>query len=104
MTPLELLEAARAKIADPEHFTTHVVARDIDGNPCHSKSRSAYCWCTLGALNVSGWQPDVHHLATKALRDAAYPLDIAEANDMGHEHAMAMFDKAIANLKADSNE
>ena len=50
MRPRELLEAARAKIAEPEHWTQDVEARDAYGNEVGAEHLCAVCWCAGVAL------------------------------------------------------
>ena len=51
-TVLELLEAARAKIADPKRWTRHVDALDVEDEEVDPKSKDAVCWCALGAVRA----------------------------------------------------
>jgi hypothetical protein len=64
---------------------------------------SAVCWCSWGAVIVeSGADATARVDAVNALHDAARTLGATSAsaqNDRGHEHALAMFDRAIAALE-----
>jgi hypothetical protein len=50
---LEILKAARDKIADPQHWTQNAFARTAGGQALPSNSVNdviAHCWCTTGAI------------------------------------------------------
>ena len=50
MAVLETLKVARKRIAKEEHWTKGAFARNKEGSRVFPKSRSACCWCILGAI------------------------------------------------------
>ncbi len=124
MNTVELLEAARAKIAEPERWTQEYDARDKGGADVDFGHSDAVCWCAAGALGAvacedGGLDGVAFDMALKALNDSAtayriepgthwwpevrYQAAIAQANDhksgdRGADHArvLAIFDRAIA--------
>jgi hypothetical protein len=106
MTTLEVLKAAREKIADPAHWTKGEIARDKFGMDSMSKSPDACAWCAMGAIwNVSP-NVEVRAEAFNALDVQTY-LGVPEFNDSHtHPEVLALFDKAIAaeEAKAVSND
>lgn len=101
--PVDVLRAARAIIAEREHWTTGEMARNAEGNSCPWGSRDAVRFCALGAIRRVVRDPGdvidacaVLHAAARAL----YPEKasfVTEVNDqLGHEAVLAMFDRAIA--------
>jgi hypothetical protein len=98
VSTLEILKAAREKIAKPENWTKGFAARNIHGHVTAAVARNAVCWCCLGAmwsLNADGYLN-----AEDAFRAATGEDSIANFNDT-HTHAevLAAFDKAIAALE-----
>lgn len=98
MTVKEVLIAARAKIADPAHWTQFEYARRISGFGVSPESTYAECWCAIGALaSVVGDTARAEKSAPyNALLDAMGE-DVDNFNDT-HTHAevLAKFDEAIA--------
>lgn len=97
MTPREILIAARALIAEPEHWTQRAAARNRLGMPVGALEPSACCWCAAGALfRVAGRFNDRGYYAgMKALCPVTGP-GVVVLNDMStHADVLAMFDKAI---------
>jgi hypothetical protein len=108
MTALEVLIAARGKIADPKHWTQEAFARRLpdeeegqevgsDIDPCKP---SAVCWCATGAIAAvqGAASPDWGDVFESAfgMSDGS----VENFND-AHTHAevIALFDKAIGYLK-----
>lgn len=50
MTPIRMLEVAKALISSPEKWTQGVSARDARGRHVDYGSQQARCWCVLGAM------------------------------------------------------
>lgn len=115
MNRLYPLIAARAKIATPETWTQHALARDINDNDkpaSHSQANNIHwggidgrdpfaCkFCALGAVQAvtddNGF--DAVRLAlNRAARELFGMYSIAEINDdYGHEDVLQCFDRAIA--------
>jgi len=125
MTTKELLIAARALIADPEHFTQRWFAARADGS---TESKEGYSleindpeatrFCSLGALyHVAGETSEEAYEAARALKKAAWPIirhhgdeatvrsngkdpSVYVTDKYGHAAALAMYDAAIAALPA----
>lgn len=107
-TPLEILIAARAKIAEPERWTKGTFSRNAEGEPCAVDwGPAAVCWCALGAINAT--TNKMHQLyelksaAKDALALAVSPShdSVAYFNDdpaTTHADVLAAFDRAIAGL------
>lgn len=108
MNTLEVLKAARERIAVPERWTTKAVARNARGGLVKPRSPNAACWCGSGAIVAvtpeSEMPDDWHaHQASMALAKTAGVRWFPGFNDT-HEHAdvLAMFDKTIARLESES--
>ena len=104
VTVIEILKAARARIEDPARWTYKAFAVDEYGGILAAWNEKAIRWCSWGAVIVeSGSDATARADAVRALHAAANSLgstSAAEHNDRGHEHALAMFDLAIAALEA----
>lgn len=96
MTVKEVLIAARAKIADPANWTQGEFARDSKAKQVHSRSKSAVCWCSLGAI-ASETGPYGGFNAASSELASVINGSITNFNDT-HTHAevIAKFDEAIA--------
>lgn len=97
MSILEILQKARALIADPEHWTRGVSARTRHGIPC--TVGEGHSFCAIGALDraMAGvvWSLD-QEFPHDILRKAIGTLGIADWNDRSnHVDVLAGFDKAI---------
>lgn len=94
MTPVkETLIAARAKIADPKHWTQNYLAHDISGRPISPYSPNAVCWCALGAIeSVSRGRIGPAVMTLSSVIEGP----VSQFNDT-HTHAeiLAAFDRAI---------
>ena len=100
----EILIAARDLIADPARWTRASFARNIEGKPVSAKSKTAVCWCAMGALKrvcpperfvcTDGWL----YRAGVELFDKQ---DVAVNDELGHAAVMQMYAKAIADAQAE---
>lgn len=106
----KILVAARALIAEPGSWVKGTMAVTTKGQNTMPTSRSATCFCSLGALSRAthdlGLTGDDRGLATRALQAAASDLFgnwmIAQVNDrqsMRHADILRLFDTAIAYSK-----
>lgn len=107
MTPLEVLVKARELISDPSKWTTGKNARSSNRLPVHPTSDNAVCFCSYGAVSRVTGDPDLHDGDPRAigyLDDAAEELFnkcASDVNDdMGHECALAVYDRAIELARA----
>ena len=97
MSALDILKAARAKIAKPENWTQRAYQRDKNGNSLSVwDAQAATCWCARGAI----WSIDPKGRLTdafKALELSVPDQTVTVFNDT-HTHAevLAAFDSAIA--------
>lgn len=104
MNTLEVLKAARERIAVPERWTQGRAAVDAAGESCYAASPMARAWCLLGAIY---WvAPDdsecrvecVRHLSAGNIEDGAL---VAFNDSHKHSEVLALFDKAIARLESE---
>jgi hypothetical protein len=105
MNTLEILTAARAKIADEKNWCQGGYAKDEGGNSTSSYSTSACKWCSIGALkSVSGESYAGYNNALDCLV-GIIQSPIPNYNDT-HTHAevLAAWDKAIAECAKEYNE
>lgn len=102
-TALEILTAARELITDPAHWTQEVYAKNAKGRQVSPLSRSAVCFCSVGALDrivsrrsKSDWGVEAFNALVNELVKKGHQ-GIAGFNDT-HTHAevLALFDAAIA--------
>lgn len=103
MNTVEILQAAKAKIADPKNWTQDFYAKDEEGNNIHGNEPRATCFCSLGALESvvgishmrGGWQSKFVKPLDAAAKARGFS-NIAYCNDGStHEEVMAVWDKAI---------
>ncbi len=105
-TTLDILKAARARIADPKRWTQGAAGRDRRGYRTEGRGmRRAVQWCALGAVDAeAAGDGGMYDNAWDAL-DAASPFRCGALlvnDELGHEATIAMFDRAIAKLEAAS--
>jgi hypothetical protein len=99
---LQIVEQARALIADESHWCRGELARDVNGMGVCPTSASAAKRCGLGALIAAAYQltndyRGAHDLAIKAMRPLHGSATLVNANDVrGHAAAIALFDEVIA--------
>jgi hypothetical protein len=104
-----ILEAARAKIAEPEHWCQHAFATTKDDMPCGTLEPDAVKWCATGtfmSLDIADTAERTYLLdkVLDTLRSSIpgrnYYNKIEQFND-SHTHAevLDLFDKAIASLE-----
>lgn len=104
MTTLDILKAARAKVA--QGWTQGESARDAYGKPRAATAQDAVCWCVIGAIDSVVWpnfQPRSEPIAVirKAigLESPWMPItSLADWNDAKtrtQAEILAAFDKAI---------
>lgn len=110
MTIIDILKAARETISVPERWTTVFRARTMGGQACESSNPIAACWCAEGAVvkaaRSAGCDPFTLASLLETLDETSnaigYP-HIAAANDIGgRDVAIAVLDRAIAELDGDA--
>jgi hypothetical protein len=99
---LQIVEQARALIADESHWCRGELARDMNGMGACPTSDRAMKRCGLGALIMAAYQitndhRGAHDLAIQALRPLYGSATLVHVNDMrGHAAVIALFDEVIA--------
>ena len=99
---LQIVEQARALIADESHWCRGEIARDVNGMGVCPTSDRAMKHCGLGALITAAYQLThdhrmAHDLAIQALRPLYGSATLVHVNDMrGHAAVLALFDEVIA--------
>jgi len=99
---IQIVERARALIADEEHWCRGELARDAKGLGICPMSDSATKRCGLGALIMAAYlttndRRQAHDLAIKAMRPLHGSATLVNVNDVrGHTAVLALFDEVIA--------
>jgi hypothetical protein len=99
---MQIVERARAFIADEHHWCRGELARDANGEGVCPTSASAVRRCALGAVIAAAHElthdlDAAHDLAFKALRPQYSTATLVRVNDMrGHAAVLALFDEVIA--------
>ena len=99
---LQIVEQARALIADESHWCRGDLARDANGVGVCPTSDSATKRCGLGALIMAAYRitndrRQAHDLAIKAMRPLHGSATLVNVNDVrGHAAVLALFDEVIA--------
>jgi hypothetical protein len=98
----QILESARALIADERHWCPGDLARDACGSPVSPTDGRAVQRCALGALvaaahGLTGDSALAHRLATTAMRPLVGATALTHVNDAeGHAAVLELLDLAIA--------
>jgi hypothetical protein len=99
---LQIVERARALIADEQHWCRGLLAQDVSGASVLATSASAVRRCGLGAVIAAAYQlandyDAANELAHNALRPHYGISTLVHVNDMrGHAAVLALFDEVIA--------
>ena len=99
---IQIVERARALIADETHWCRGELARDVNGEEVCPTSASAEKWCALGAVIAAAYEltndlDAAHDFAFKALRPQYGTATLVRVNDMrGHAAVLSLFDRVIA--------
>ena len=99
---LQIVEQARALIADESHWCRGELARDMNGVGVCPTSDRAMKRCGLGAVIAAAYQLTndfraAHDLAIQAMRPLYGSATLVHVNDMrGHAAVLALFDEVIA--------
>ena len=99
---IQILERARALIADERHWCRGELARDANGDGVGPTSASAVRRCALGAVVAAAHELThdlgvAHDFAFKALRPQYGTATLVRVNDMrGHAAVLSLFDEVIA--------
>jgi len=98
----QIVEQARALIADESHWCRGELARAVNGMGICPMSDTAVKRCGLGALIMAAYQitndrREAHDLAIKAMRPLHGSATLVNVNDVrGHAAVLALFDEVIA--------
>ena len=98
---VQILERARALIADERHWCPGDLARDARGFPVSPIDEGAVQRCALGALvaaahDLTGDPVSARRLATTAMRPLIGATSLTHINDAeGHAVVLYLFDLAI---------
>src|SRR5262245_39389744 len=99
---IQIVERARALIADERHWCRGELARAVNGDGVCPTSASAVRRCALGAVVAAAHELThnlgvAHDLAFKALRPQDGTATLVRVNDMrGHAAVLSLFDEVIA--------
>ena len=99
---IQIVERARALIADKQHWCRGELARDVNGEGVCPTSDSAVKRCALGAVIAAAHElthnlDSANDFAFKALRPRYGTATLVRVNDMrGHAAVLALFDTVIA--------
>ena len=99
---LQIVEQARALIADESHWCRGHLAQDVSGVAVSPTSANAVKRCGLGAVIAAAYQlthdfDAAHDLAHKALCPCYGPATLMYVNDArGHAAVLALFNEVIA--------
>ena len=101
----QVLINARALIADPDHWTRNVLARNAADHSVHWSDPFATKWCAMGAIYRSAYELVGNEKeATRIGKDVAkrvapiwFCRSLMTINDMrGHAAILVKFDRALA--------
>src|SRR4051812_19848381 len=99
---LQIVERARALIADEQHWCCHHLAQDVSGAAVFPASARAVRWCGLGAVISAAYHftqdfDAAHDLGHNALRPHSSAATLIHVNDVrGHAAVLALLDEVIA--------
>ena len=99
---LQIVERARALIADEQHWCRRNLANDMNGVPTFPTSARAVKWCGLGALVAAAYQltndfDAAHQLSNEVLGAHCRSATLMHVNDIrGHAAVLTLFDEVIA--------
>jgi hypothetical protein len=99
---IQIVERARALIADREHWCQRHLAEDVNGVSLSPTSAGAMKRCGLGAVIAAAYQlthdfDAAHQLGHEALRPRYGAATVIYVNDtIGHAAVLALFDEVIA--------
>jgi hypothetical protein len=99
---VQIVEQARALIAEEQHWCRRHLAEDVNGASVSPTSASAVKRCGLGAVIAAAYQlthdfDAADQLGHEALRPQYSPGTLIHVNDTrGHAAVLALFDEVIA--------
>ena len=99
---IQIVEGARALIADEQNWCRRNLANDVNGALIYPTSERAVKWCGLGAVIAAAYQlthdfDTANRLGHEALRPRYGAATVIYVNDtIGHAAVLALFDEVIA--------
>jgi hypothetical protein len=102
---VQIIERARALIADERHWCPGDLARDRMGYSVSPTDRDAKQRCALGALTAAAYEitgdpGQAHDLAMTAMRPYIGATQLTHINDAeGHSATLTLFDNVIAAMR-----
>jgi hypothetical protein len=99
---VQIVERARALIADEQHWCRRHFGEDANGFPVSPTSASAIKWCGLGAVIAAAYQltndaDAAYRIGYHVLRPQCGSATLIHVNDRrGHAAVLALFDEVIA--------
>jgi hypothetical protein len=99
---VQIVERARALIADEKHWCRRHFGEDANGLPVSPTSASATKRCALGAVIAAAYQftndaDAAYRIGYQALRPQYGSATLIKVNDVrGHTAVLALFDEVIA--------
>ena len=99
---VQIVERARALIADEQHWCRRHFGEDANGFPVSPTSASTIKWCGLGAVIAAAYQlthntDAAYQVGYQALGPRYGSATLIHVNDMrGHAAVLALFDEVIA--------
>ena len=103
---IQIVQGARALIADEQHWCRRNLANDVNGVPIYPTSERAVKWCGLGAVIAAAYQlthdfDTANRLGHEALRPRYGAATVIYVNDtIGHAAVLALFDELSQRVKA----
>jgi hypothetical protein len=99
---IQIVELARALIADEQHWCPRHLALDKNGIVVSPTSSLAVKWCALGAVIAAAYQlthdfDAAYKLGHDVLSPIFHPATLMQVNDTkGHAAVLALFDQVTA--------
>lgn len=100
-----LLQRAKGRIENREHWCVGELATDVRGEPTLPTADDSWRWCALGAINAESGK--VHQSPAMEVLELIAGGDlevdsVVEVNDVfGHEAVMQLYDCAISAALSD---
>lgn len=99
-TLIDILRAARQRIASPDQWCQGTYAQNASGDKVQSRDTRACRWCAKGALFAAGAQEHDLYGPCLDILEPEMEDNIADFNDHHtHPEVLAAFDRAIAKLE-----
>ena len=109
MSTKEILVAARARLADPAHWTKGCFARDTEGLSVNKDDDKAVCWCLAGAIlkespninaGIAALMALEQGLDRKYLKKFGPVPEFNDSEDSSHKDVISLLDKTITSIES----